>query len=138
MTVQRADDGQFEVEGREIEALLVALELEDSGFVDAGGLSDMVNVGGHVGLRPGVGLAAVEAGAVRQGNEEVDVGSTMVGGAFRKGAARCDVDKGATSYVPGDILYVRKRRLMAQPFDEDRLEIRGEPFPIGERCRTTS
>ena len=38
-------------------------------------------------------------------------------------------------YTPGHILFVRDRTLMAQPFDERRLEIRGQPFPIAEQVQ---
>jgi len=38
-------------------------------------------------------------------------------------------------YTPGYILFVRDRTLMAQPFDERRLEIRGQPFPIAEQVQ---
>jgi serine/threonine protein kinase len=39
-------------------------------------------------------------------------------------------------YTPGYILFVRDRTLLAQPFDERRLEILGQPFPIAEQCNT--
>ena len=32
--------------------------------------------------------------------------------------------------VPGCLLYIRDRMLMAQPFDEKKLQIRGQAFPI--------
>jgi eukaryotic-like serine/threonine-protein kinase len=38
-------------------------------------------------------------------------------------------------YSPGHILFVRDRTLMAQPFDEKRMEIRGQPFPIAEQVQ---
>ena len=38
-------------------------------------------------------------------------------------------------YTPGYILFVRDRTLMAQPFDERRLGIRGQPFPIAEQVQ---
>jgi serine/threonine protein kinase len=38
-------------------------------------------------------------------------------------------------YAPGHILFVRDRMLMAQPFDEKRLEIQGQPFPIAEQIQ---
>jgi Tol biopolymer transport system component len=38
-------------------------------------------------------------------------------------------------YTPGYILFVRDRTLMAQPLDERRLEIRGQPFPIAEQVQ---
>ena len=38
-------------------------------------------------------------------------------------------------YTPGYILFVRDRTLMAQPFDEKRMEIRGQPFPIAEQVQ---
>src|SRR6266851_2691787 len=38
-------------------------------------------------------------------------------------------------YTPGYILFVRDRTLMAQPFDEKQLEIRGQPFPIAEQVQ---
>jgi hypothetical protein len=38
-------------------------------------------------------------------------------------------------YIPGHLLFIRNRLLMAQPFDEDRLEIRREPFPIAEEVQ---
>jgi eukaryotic-like serine/threonine-protein kinase len=38
-------------------------------------------------------------------------------------------------YTPGYILFVRDRTLMAQPLDEKRLEIRGQPFPIAEQVQ---
>jgi eukaryotic-like serine/threonine-protein kinase len=38
-------------------------------------------------------------------------------------------------YAPGHILFVRDRILMAQPFDEKRLEIQGQPFPIAEEIQ---
>ena len=34
------------------------------------------------------------------------------------------------AYVPGYLLYIRDRMLMAQPFDEKKLQIRGQAFPI--------
>jgi eukaryotic-like serine/threonine-protein kinase len=34
------------------------------------------------------------------------------------------------AYAPGYLLYVRNRMLMAQRFDETRLEIQGEPYPV--------
>ncbi|HET6372703.1 MAG TPA: protein kinase [Candidatus Polarisedimenticolia bacterium] len=39
------------------------------------------------------------------------------------------------AYIPGHLLFVRNRLLMAQPFDEQRLEIRGEPIPIVEQVQ---
>ncbi len=39
------------------------------------------------------------------------------------------------AYIRGHLLFVRNRLLMAQPFDEARLEIRGEPFPIAEQVQ---
>ena len=39
------------------------------------------------------------------------------------------------AYVPGHLLFVRDRLLMAQPFDEKRLEIRGQPIPIAEQVQ---
>ena len=39
------------------------------------------------------------------------------------------------AYIPGHILFVRNRLLMAQPFDELQLEVRGEPFPIAEQVQ---
>jgi serine/threonine protein kinase/Tol biopolymer transport system component len=39
------------------------------------------------------------------------------------------------AYMPGYILFVRDRTLMAQPFDEKRLEIRGQPFPVAEQVQ---
>ena len=39
------------------------------------------------------------------------------------------------TYIPGYLLFVRNRLLMAQPFDVDRLEIRGEPIPIAEQVQ---
>jgi serine/threonine protein kinase len=38
-------------------------------------------------------------------------------------------------YAPGHILFVRDRMLMAQPFDEKRLEIQGQPFPVAEQIQ---
>jgi eukaryotic-like serine/threonine-protein kinase len=38
-------------------------------------------------------------------------------------------------HTPGYILFVRDRTLMAQPFDERQLEIRGQPFPIAEQVQ---
>jgi len=38
-------------------------------------------------------------------------------------------------YTPGYILFVRDRTLMAQPFDDKQLEIRGQPFPIAEQVQ---
>ena len=35
----------------------------------------------------------------------------------------------------GYVLFVRDRTLMAQPFDEKQLEIRGQPFPIAEQVQ---
>ena len=34
---------------------------------------------------------------------------------------------------PGFLLYLRERTLMAQPFDANKLELTGEPFPIAEQ-----
>ena len=34
------------------------------------------------------------------------------------------------AYLPGYLLYIRDRMLMAQPFDERKLQIRGQAFPI--------
>jgi len=39
------------------------------------------------------------------------------------------------AYTPGSILFVRDRTLMAQPFDEKRLEIQGQPFAIAEQVQ---
>ncbi len=39
------------------------------------------------------------------------------------------------AYTSGYVLYVRDRTLMAQPFDEKQLEIRGQPFPIAEQVQ---
>jgi len=39
------------------------------------------------------------------------------------------------AYTPGYILFVRDRTLMAQPFDDKQLEIRGQPFPIAEQVQ---
>ncbi len=39
------------------------------------------------------------------------------------------------SYIPGHFLFVRNRLLMAQPFDEEQLEIRGEPIPIAQQVQ---
>jgi eukaryotic-like serine/threonine-protein kinase len=38
-------------------------------------------------------------------------------------------------YTPGYILFVRDRTLMAQPFDERQMEIRGQPSPIAEQVQ---
>ncbi|HMG32761.1 MAG TPA: protein kinase, partial [Blastocatellia bacterium] len=40
----------------------------------------------------------------------------------------------AAAYArPGYLLFMRERTLMAQSFDADRLELRGEPFPVAEQ-----
>ena len=39
------------------------------------------------------------------------------------------------AYTPGSILFLRDRTLMAQPFDERRLEIEGQPFAIAEQVQ---
>jgi len=38
-------------------------------------------------------------------------------------------------YIPGHLLFVRNRLLMAQPFDADSLELHGEPLPIAEQVQ---
>ncbi|HEV8383335.1 MAG TPA: protein kinase [Candidatus Acidoferrales bacterium] len=40
---------------------------------------------------------------------------------------------GTAAFASGNLLYVRDRFLIAQPFDSDRLETRGPPVPIGEQ-----
>jgi eukaryotic-like serine/threonine-protein kinase len=40
---------------------------------------------------------------------------------------------GTVAYVSGNLLYVRDRRLMAQPFNVDRLESVGPPVPIAQQ-----
>jgi Tol biopolymer transport system component len=44
-----------------------------------------------------------------------------------------NTDVGADYASPGYLLFLRDRTLMAQGFDADRLEVRGEPFPVVER-----
>ncbi len=39
------------------------------------------------------------------------------------------------AYTPGYLLFERNRTLMAQPFDEKHLEIRGQPIPIAEQVQ---
>ncbi len=36
-------------------------------------------------------------------------------------------------YASGHLIFIRDRVLMAQPFDGDRLELSGEPFPLAEK-----
>jgi serine/threonine protein kinase/Tol biopolymer transport system component len=38
----------------------------------------------------------------------------------------------AAEYASGHLLFLRERTLMAQPFDPDRLELSGEPFPVAD------
>jgi serine/threonine protein kinase/Tol biopolymer transport system component len=44
-----------------------------------------------------------------------------------------NTDVSAEYAPPGYLLFLRERTLMAQSFDADRLELRGEPFPVAER-----
>jgi serine/threonine protein kinase/Tol biopolymer transport system component len=39
------------------------------------------------------------------------------------------------SYTSGHLLYVRDRMLMAHAFDDKKLEIRGQPFPVAEQVQ---
>jgi tRNA A-37 threonylcarbamoyl transferase component Bud32 len=41
--------------------------------------------------------------------------------------------QGAAYAPPGYLLFMRERTLMAQSFDADRLELKGEPFPVAEQ-----
>jgi serine/threonine protein kinase/Tol biopolymer transport system component len=38
----------------------------------------------------------------------------------------------AAEYASGHLLFLRERTLMAQPFDPDKLELSGEPFPVAD------
>jgi hypothetical protein len=40
-------------------------------------------------------------------------------------------------YVGGDLIFMRDGTLMAQPFDEAKLQLRGEPVPVAEHVETT-
>ena len=44
-----------------------------------------------------------------------------------------NTDVSAAYAPPGYLLFMRDRTLMAQDFDADRLELRGEPFPVAEQ-----
>lgn len=39
----------------------------------------------------------------------------------------------SAAYAPGYLLFLRDRTLMAQGFDADRFELKGEPFPVAEQ-----
>ena len=57
----RLDDAELEIERREIELLLVSPELEDPDLVPEAAAGHDLDMARHVRLRPGVGLAAIEA-----------------------------------------------------------------------------
>jgi len=44
-----------------------------------------------------------------------------------------DADKPAEYAATGHLLFIREEKLLAQDFDPDRLELRGDPFPIAEQ-----
>ena len=44
-----------------------------------------------------------------------------------------DADAPAVYAATGHLLFIRERKLLAQGFDPDRLETRGDPFPIAEQ-----
>jgi len=46
--------------------------------------------------------------------------------------------QGAAYAPPGYLLFMRERTLMAQGFDANRLELRGEPFPVAEQVELQS
>ena len=50
-----------------------------------------------------------------------------------------DADAPAVYAATGHLLFIREGKLLAQDFDPDRLELRGDPFPIAEHVtgRTT-
>ena len=43
-----------------------------------------------------------------------------------------DADAPAVYAATGHLLFIREGKLLAQDFDPDRLELRGDPFPIAE------
>jgi serine/threonine protein kinase/Tol biopolymer transport system component len=42
----------------------------------------------------------------------------------------------AASYVEGNLFFIRDGTMMAQPFDDGRLQLRGEPVPVAEHVGT--
>jgi eukaryotic-like serine/threonine-protein kinase len=46
-------------------------------------------------------------------------------------------DSYAASYVNGDLFFMRDGTLMAQPFDANKLQLRGDPVPVAEHVATT-
>jgi serine/threonine protein kinase len=50
----------------------------------------------------------------------------------KPGSRRLLLARSNVEYSSGHLLYVRDRVLLAQPFDPDRLELRGEPLPLAE------
>ena len=44
-----------------------------------------------------------------------------------------DADAPAVYAATGHLLFIREGKLLAQDFDPDRLELRGDPFPIAEQ-----
>ena len=49
-----------------------------------------------------------------------------------------NADSSATYAPPGFLLFLRERTLMAQPFDANKLQVAGEPFPIAEQVGSNS
>jgi eukaryotic-like serine/threonine-protein kinase len=45
-------------------------------------------------------------------------------------------DTANVAYASGHVLFMRETTLMAQPFDEQQLELDGEPFPVVENVRS--
>jgi eukaryotic-like serine/threonine-protein kinase len=46
-------------------------------------------------------------------------------------------DRYAASYVNGNLFFMRDGTLMVQPFDADKLQLRGDPVPVAEHVATT-
>lgn len=95
-------NGHFQIEGREFEALLVAPELQDSGFVDTAAAEDVQDVGADIGLGPGASLAAVEAVIADQGG--------LLLGRHKVDAVAGELD------VDGGVLAGRSVAPVGQPF----------------------
>jgi len=65
---------------------------------------------------------------------DVPIWVATVGSPERKLVLRAD--SAHVAYSAGHILFVRDQTLMAQAFDENRLEVKGEPRPIAENIQT--
>jgi Tol biopolymer transport system component len=67
-----------------------------------------------------------------------DARAVYVGTVDSKEAPRRILERSSNArYANGHLLFLRDGTLLAQPFDTDRLEVRGEPLPLAERVLST-